>query len=215
MLALSDDGCGMDKETLDNAFEPFFTTKKVGQGTGLGLATVYGIVKQNNGFINVYSEPGMGTVIKIYLPQIQKTIEEKEKPFATEIAKGTESVLVVEDEASVLSLIKTALERFGYTVLAARTPSQALEMVECHQGSIHILLTDVVMPEMNGKELKERIEQLKPNLKVMFMSGYTSDIIMHRGILERDTHFLQKPFSVDSLVNKVRHALDTQIKTES
>jgi len=215
MLAVSDDGCGMAKETLDNAFEPFFTTKKVGQGTGLGLATVYGIVKQNNGFINVYSEPGMGTVIKIYLPQIQKTIEEKEKPFATEIAKGTESVLVVEDEASVLSLIKTVLERYGYTVLAARTPSQALEMVECHQGSIHILLTDVVMPEMNGKELKERIEQLKPNLKVMFMSGYTTDIIMHRGILEKDTHFLQKPFSVDSLVNKVRHVLDAQIETES
>ena len=208
MLSVSDDGCGMDRETLDNAFEPFFTTKKVGEGTGLGLATVYGTVKQNHGFINIYSEPGMGSTFRIYLPRIQKTPEVKEKAFAKKIAKGTETVLVVEDEDSILSLSTTVLERYGYTVLAARTPLQALEMVESHQGSIDILLTDVVMPEMNGKELQNRIERLRPNLKVLFMSGYTSNVIMHRGILESDVHFLQKPFSVESLANKVRKVLD-------
>ncbi|MFO7713676.1 PAS domain S-box protein [Desulfosarcina sp.] len=208
MLAVSDEGCGMDKQTLENAFEPFFTTKKVGQGTGLGLATVYGIVKQNDGFINVYSEPGLGTALRVYLPKVIRTLEVKEKAFDVNIAGGTETVLVVEDEESILTLIKSVLERYGYTVLAARAPSQALEIVQGHQGEIHLLLTDVVMPEMNGKELRARMVPLKPKIKVLFMSGYTADVIMHRGVLENDVNFIQKPFSIDALAGKVRLVLD-------
>ncbi len=208
MLAVSDDGCGMDKETLANLFEPFFTTKTVGKGTGLGLSTVYGIVKQNNGFINVYSEPGQGTTFKVYFPQTRETAKARGAPVAGTIARGTETVLLVEDEKAILSLGKAMLERFGYTVLAAGTPEEAIAMTEQQEGPIHLLVTDVVMPEMNGKELKERIEGLKPNIKAIFMSGYTSNVILHRGILESDVHFLQKPFSVNSLAGKVREVLD-------
>ena len=208
MLVVSDDGCGMDEETIANLFEPFFTTKDVGEGTGLGLATVYGIVKQNNGFINVYSEPGQGTTFKIYLPQTQETEKIKEEPVPKTIAKGTETVLMVEDEESILRLGKAVLERFGYTVLAATTPSEALTLAVKHEGPIHLLVTDVVMPEMNGKALKEKIEKLNPDIRVLFMSGYTANVIMHRGILEKDVHFIQKPFSVNSLAGKVREVLD-------
>ncbi|MFH0998040.1 MAG: ATP-binding protein, partial [Pseudomonadota bacterium] len=208
MLAVSDDGCGMDKETLANLFEPFFTTKTVGKGTGLGLSTIYGIVKQNNGFINVYSEPGQGTTFKVYFPQTRETAKARGAPVAGTIARGTETVLLVEDEEAILSLGKAMLERFGYTVLAARTPEEAIAMTEQQEGPIHLLVTDVVMPGMNGKELKVRIEGLKPNIKAIFMSGYTSNVILHRGILESDVHFLQKPFSVNSLAGKVREVLD-------
>lgn len=210
LLAVSDDGFGMDRETLNLAFEPFFTSKGIGEGTGLGLATVYGIVKQNRGYINVYSEPGQGTTFKIYLPRIQAAQDAIGEPFAETIAKGTETVLLVEDEKSILVLGKVMLERFGYTVLAAGTPGKALAMAETYAGTIHLLVTDVVMPEMNGKELKERIEKLNPQIKVLFMSGYTADIIMHRGVLESDVHFLQKPFSLNSLAGKVREVLDEQ-----
>ena len=208
MLAIGDDGCGMDKNTLDNIFEPFFTTKKVGEGTGLGLATVYGIVKQNDGFINVYSEPGHGTTFKIYLPRVEESVEEQSEAIARTIAKGNETILLVEDEETVLDLCKAVLQKFGYKILAARAPDHAIAMAERYEGSIHLLITDVVMPEMNGKDLRARIEKLRPHIKVIFMSGYTGNSIVHRGILEKYVHFLQKPFSVDSLAGKVREVLD-------
>ena len=208
MLAVSDDGCGMDKQTLQNAFEPFFTTKEVGEGTGLGLATVYGIVKQNEGFINVYSEPGMGTTFRLYLPKSEQVLEDTTSAADAPIATGTETVLVVEDEATILDLIKSVLEHNGYTVLTAQKPSQALEQALGHPGDIHLLITDVVMPEMNGKELKERLIQVRPAIKVLYMSGYTSNVIMHRGVLENNVHFMQKPFSIRGLTDKVRSVLD-------
>ncbi len=210
MLAVSDDGCGMDKETLRNIFEPFFTTKEVGEGTGLGLATIYGIVKQNNGFINVYSEPEQGTTFKIYLSQARETISTKGKRVVETMKKGSETVLLVEDEKSVLRMGKAVLERLGYKVLAARTPKEAVTMTEQHEKPIYLLITDVVMPEMNGMELKKRIEKLKPHIKTLFMSGYTGNVIVHRGILKDDVNFLQKPFSIDSLAAKVREVLDQQ-----
>ena len=209
MLAVSDDGSGMDEKTLENIFEPFFTTKGVGEGSGLGLSTIYGIVKQNEGFINVYSEPGQGTTFKIYLPRTQETVEANKDPVTKKaITKGTETVLLVEDEESILKLSKTVLERFGYTVLSAQSPDEAISKADGYENPIHILVTDVVMPEMDGKTLKQRIKEIKPNIKVLFMSGYTANVIMHRGILESDVHFLQKPFSINSLAAKVRDILD-------
>ena len=208
MLAVSDTGPGMDEETLENLFEPFFTTKEVGEGTGLGLATVYGIVKQNNGFINVYSEPGQGTTFKIYFRKTEEEAPQVQDSAAGSVAGGSETVLVVEDEGSILRLIRSLLERFGYSVFCAETPSEALALVQKQEGRIDLLLTDVVMPEMDGKELTKRLQTVLPDLKVLFMSGYTANVIMHRGILESDVHFLQKPFTVQSLAGKVREILD-------
>ncbi len=208
LLSISDNGCGMDKETLENIFEPFFTTKEVGEGTGLGLATTYGIVKQNEGFISVYSEPNQGTTFKIYLPRTSEDIQEKPGLPTEPVAKGNETVLMVEDEESLLRLGRRILEEFGYTVLATRMPAKALAIAERHEGPIHLLVTDVVMPEMNGKELMGRIEKIKPQIKVLFMSGYTGNVIANRGILEDEVNFLPKPFSVNSLAAKVRKVLD-------
>ena len=209
LLAVSDDGCGMDEETQTHLFEPFFTTKGVGQGTGLGLATVYGIVKQNDGFINVYSEPGQGTTFRVYFPANRttpgKTLVESagEKP-----PEGVETVLMVEDEKGILDLGKKILEKYGYTVLIASTPQEAIRLAEAHTGDIHLLITDVVMPEMNGRELAERLVSIRPGLKCLYMSGYTSDVISRRGILEEGVHFIQKPFSIKNLTIGVREALD-------
>jgi two-component system, cell cycle sensor histidine kinase and response regulator CckA len=207
-LSVSDDGSGMDKETVSHLFEPFFTTKKIGQGTGLGLATVYGIVKQNSGFINVYSEVGAGTTFKIYLPLYegesagaQVQTDRKEPP------RGTETVLVVEDEAAILELIKIMLENLGYAALVARTPAEAVRLVHDHAPDIHLLISDVVMPQMNGRDLAELIAEMKPGLKVLFMSGYTADVIAHQGILEEGVNFVSKPFSVNDLAEKIREAL--------
>ena len=208
MLSVSDDGCGMDKETLEHLFERFFTTKEVGKGTGLGLATVYGIVKQNEGFINVYSEPGQGTTLKLYFPKTTEAVEAKPEPAAKMPATGTETVLLVEDEESILMLGKTILERFGYTVLPSQTPKDAITLAGRHEGPIHLLVTDVVMPGMNGRQLKECIEKIKPGIKALYMSGYTANVILHRGILEHEVHFIQKPFSINSLAGKVREVLD-------
>ncbi len=208
VLAVSDDGCGMDKETLSHIFEPFFTTKGVGEGTGLGLATVYGIVKQNNGFINVYSEPGQGSIFKIYLPRVEEIARQTSEPEPAEKLDGTETVLLVEDEESILLLGKKALERYGYKVIEARNPRQALEAARSREGPIDLLLTDVIMTEMNGKELKESVEALRPGIKALYMSGYTTNVIMHRGILDENVNFLQKPFSVKGFVAKVREVLD-------
>lgn len=174
----------------------------------MGLATVYGIVKQNEGFINVYSEPGQGTTFKIYLPRVQPVADANSETADDAIAKGSETILLVEDEEAILRLSKIVLERFGYNVLAADTPKKALAIAESLEEPLHLLLTDVVMPEMNGKELTRKIEKMKSDIRVLYMSGYTGDVIMHQGILEEDVNFLQKPFSVNSLAAKVREVLD-------
>lgn len=209
LLTVSDDGCGMDKETMDKIFEPFFTTKGVGKGTGLGLAMVYGIVKQNNGFIQVYSEPGQGTTFKIYLPRyIGETDEVKTEELPEPPKGGQETVLVVEDEPALLDLNKLLLEAQGYRVLSASTPNEALRLAEeCTEG-IHLLMTDVVMPEMNGRELAEKLLSLYPRLKCLFTSGYTAEIIAHHGVLDKGVYFIQKPFSRRDLAAKVREVLD-------
>ena len=205
LLTVSDDGCGMDKETLDKLFEPFFTTKEVGQGTGLGLATVYGIVKQNNGFISVYSEPGLGTTFKIYLPRHESDAADAQKEKAKAIPLGHgETILVVEDEVTILTLSRTMLESLGYAVLTASTTDEAMQLTKTHAGTIHLLITDVVMPEMNGRELAEQLHTLNPELKTLFMSGYTADVIAHHGVLAEGVHFIQKPFSKQDLAAKVR-----------
>jgi CheY-like chemotaxis protein len=208
-LAVSDDGCGMDPETLEHIFEPFFTTKKEGAGTGLGLSTVYGIAKQNGGFINVYSEPGKGTAVKIYLPRFEGKASEALAESAAEVPQGHgETVLLIEDEESILKLGQKILERLGYTVLSAGTPGEALRLAETHAGEIHLLITDVVMPEMNGRDLAERIVSIKPGLKCLFMSGYTANAITHSNVLDEGMQFIQKPFSLKNLAAKVREVLD-------
>ncbi|MFH1742174.1 MAG: PAS domain S-box protein, partial [bacterium] len=208
LLGVSDNGCGMDKETLAHVFEPFFTTKGVGKGTGLGMATVYGIVKQNDGFINVYSEPGEGTTFKIYLPRSEvEAAETREERVAGTPRRGTETVMIVEDEAALLKIGRRMLEELGYTVLTANTPGEAIRLVEEHSGDIDLLITDVVMPEMNGRELAERLTRLKPGTKCLFMSGYTANVIAHHGVLEEGVRFIQKPFSVEVLAEKVREVL--------
>ena len=211
LLAVSDDGSGMDKETLDNIFEPFFTTKGVDEGIGLGLATIYGSVRQNNGFINVYSEPGKGTTFKIYLPRYVGQIVEDQMASATPIPKGRgETVLVVEDEVSILKLAEKILDALGYRVLTAETSAEALDLAGKHTGEISLLITDVVMPEMNGRDLAERLLSIDPNLKCLYMSGYTTNVIANRGVLDEGVNFIQKPFSTSDLADKVREALDTK-----
>ncbi len=210
LLAVSDDGDGIEEETLCNIFEPFFTTKGVGRGTGLGLSTVYGVVKQNNGFINVYSELGTGTTFKIYLPRYAGEIEEIRKESSAEILEGCgEVVLVVEDESSILKMSHKILDDLGYNVLTAGTPVEAMALAEENAGKIHLLITDVIMPEMSGRELAERIHVLSPNIKILFMSGYTADVIAHRGMLEEGFNFVQKPFSKKHMAAKVRATLDS------
>ncbi|MDZ7699888.1 MAG: PAS domain S-box protein [Deltaproteobacteria bacterium] len=211
MLAVSDDGAGMDKETLANVFEPFFTTKAVGKGTGLGLSTVYGIVKQNHGFVNAYSEPGKGTTFRIYLPRHEGEAEGKAEAVESEIPLGRgETILIVEDEKTVLQLGKMILERLGYTVLAAESPVEAVEIVRKESGEIHLLMTDVVMPRMSGKALVEEIQNIRPDIKTLFMSGYTANAIAHQGVLDEGVHFIQKPFGLKSLARKVRGALGSE-----
>jgi len=209
MLAVSDNGCGMEKEVLEHLFEPFFTTKDVGKGTGLGLATVYGIVKQNDGFINVYSEPGHGTTFKIYLPGIKtEAFEAKGESVEVPLRGGAETVLMVEDEETVLSLGKRMLEGLGYMLLTARTPGDAIRLAGEYGGAIHLLITDVVMPEMNGRDLARRLRAIRPDLKCLFISGYTANIIAHHGVLEQGVHFVQNPFSLSTLARWVRAALE-------
>jgi len=207
-LAVSDNGGGMDKETLAQVFEPFFTTKGLGKGTGLGLATVYGIVKQNNGFIHATSEPGKGTTFTIYLPEIAAEAEAL-VTCKTEAPRGRgETILLVEDEKSLRVTCGAFLEALGYKVMAAETPGEALKLVAQHPGAIHVLLTDVVMPGMDGRQLAKRIGAIKPGVKVLFMSGYTSDVIAQRGVLDEGVMFLAKPFSRDDLARKLREVLE-------
>ena len=208
LLAVGDTGSGMDKETVSHIFEPFFTTKEMGNGTGLGLSMVYGIVKQNGGFINIYSEPGLGTTIKIYLPCCQDQAETEDAAQEQIIPGGTETVLLVEDEKLLLEFVGTTLEEQGYTVLAAGSPAEALAMVREYNRPIHLLITDVVMPGMNGRELKEAIMPLYPDIKTLYMSGYTANVIAHQGVLDEGTAFLQKPFLINALAIKVRQVIE-------
>jgi len=212
LLAVSDDGCGMDKEALKSLFEPFFTTKEVGEGTGLGLATVYGIIKQNDGHIHVYSEPGKGTTFKMYLPRHAGNGVAETLPESGAIPMGHgETILLVEDDAAILTMGQAMLERLGYTVQSAGTPVEALDIVVAYKENMHLLMTDIVMPQMSGKELADRVQTRLPGIKVLFMSGYTADVIAQRGILDGEVHFIQKPFSMKDLADRVREALDTGI----
>ena len=206
-IAVNDNGCGMDSETLAHIFEPFFTTKGVGEGSGLGLATVYGAAKQNNGFINVYSELYMGTTFTIYLPRFVGDVDHA--PVEEVIAKrGQETILLVEDEPAILNITSMLLTKQGYTVLAANSPLEAIRLAGEHAGEVSLLMTDVVMPDMNGRDLAEKLLSQYPALKRLFMSGYTADIIAHHGVLDEGVHFIQKPFTMLDLAAKVRETLD-------
>jgi signal transduction histidine kinase len=209
LLAVSDDGHGISKEILPKIFEPFFTTKDIGKGTGLGLATVYGIVKQNHGFIEVKSEQGLGTTFQILFPRhLGKIDRARSKAPAKGTLGGRETILLVEDEPVLLELTSQMVEMQGYTVLAAHSPNEALRLSEVHPGPIHLLMTDVVMPEMNGKDLAGKLVALHPHLRCLFISGYNADVIAHHGVLDEGVHFLQKPYTVQVLSRKVREVLD-------
>jgi nitrogen-specific signal transduction histidine kinase/CheY-like chemotaxis protein len=209
MLSVSDTGVGMTPEVTERLFEPFFSTKDKDKGTGLGLSTVYGIVKQSGGDIWVYSEPGKGSTFKIYLPRVDEPLEEqREKPLDDMLLRGSETILLVEDEEEVRKLAVRVLERQGYKVLAARNGDEALLICEQQKGPIHLLLTDVVMPGMNGHEVAKRLESLHPETKVLYMSGYTDNAIVLHGVLVKGVHYIQKPFTVDALTKKVREVLE-------
>ena len=209
LLTISDDGSGMNKEVLAHLFEPFFTTKEVGKGTGLGLATVYGIVRQNQGHIRVYSEVGLGTTFKLYLPRHFDTLTYQPEALPTDIPHGTgECILLVEDEPPVLAMGAESLQKLGYNVLPAATPAAALAIAADHDGVIDLLLTDVVMPSVNGRQLAEQIAKLRPSIKCIFMSGYPADIVSQRALFDGETPFLPKPFTLLQLATTVRSALD-------
>lgn len=210
MLAVSDNGVGIDRAIRDRIFEPFFTTKEEGKGTGLGLATVYGIVRQHNGSIRVYSEPGKKTTFSILLPRVDSPVEVGTRaPLYPARSRGTETVMVVEDNKMVRNLTCSVLEEYGYKVLSAAGAQECLELVE-RAGHVHLLITDVVMPEMNGSELYQRLSSFLPKMKVLFMSGYASDLIAHHGVLQKGDRFIQKPFSLEVLTRKVRQVLDSK-----
>ena len=208
-LTVRDTGCGMDPATLSRIFEPFFTTKAIGEGTGLGLASVYGAVRQNGGFIAVSSALGQGTTFEIYLPRQETWVRPARRSGVVALASfGHETVLLVEDEAAMLRLASRVLEAQGYTVLSASSPAEALRIAAGHAGEIHLLLTDVVMPAMNGRDLANALLKIRPHLKQLFMSGHTADVIAHRGMLHIGVPFIQKPFGPDALAAKVREVLD-------
>ncbi len=209
LLSVSDNGPGIKKEYLSNIFDPFFTTKSEGEGTGLGLAMVYGIVKQNNGFIYIESEPGNGTVVSVYFPAIPESETESEKASPqNQAAHGAETILLVEDEEPLLELTARILEKLGYKIIPFNDPLKAVEKSRDYPGDIHLLLTDVVMPSMNGLQLHQELKKHRPGLKCVFISGYTADVIAHHGLLEDDLLFLQKPFTTEALSSKIREALD-------
>ncbi len=209
-FTVSDTGQGMDREVLAHIFEPFFTTKATGEGTGLGLATVYGAVKQNSGFVNVYSEPGQGTTFKIYLPRYVGKVEQPQTEARPEplMARGQETILLVEDEAATLRMFTKLLVYHGYTVLSAGTPGEAIRLAREHAGKIQLLMTDIIMPEMNGLELSNELKSFYPTLKCLYMSGYTANIIDKYGVLKEGVHFIHKPFSIKDILAKVREVLE-------
>jgi two-component system cell cycle sensor histidine kinase/response regulator CckA len=216
MLCVTDTGTGMTPETIEHAFEPFFTTKGSGLGTGLGLATVYGIVRQNGGHVNVYSEEGRGCAFRIYLPRSEGQTEDLPAKRAESVQTGgDETVLLVEDEDAVRVTACTFLQNMGYTVLSAGSPECAIRLCREHEGDLHLLLTDVVMPGMNGRDLAQTLHEQRPGMKCLFMSGYTADVIAHRGVLEEDVDFLPKPFNRNELARKVREVLDRHVPKEA
>src|SRR5437588_10219528 len=209
MMSVSDNGCGMDVETKSHIFEPFFTTKEVGKGTGLGLATVYGIVKQSGGNIWVYSELGKGTIFKIYLPRVDEIVDEATTDSESKAPmRGEEIILLVEDEEVVRNLACEILQTYGYSVLTAANGSEGLRIGLEFEGPIDLVITDVIMPLMNGRELAERLREIRPHIGVIFMSGFTDDAIVHHGVLDESMFFIQKPFSPDALAAMARQVLD-------
>lgn len=211
LIAVTDTGLGMTPAIAAKAFEPFFTTKETGKGTGLGLSQVFGFVKQSGGHVKIYSEPGQGTTVKIYLPRYYGTVDGDRVSIPTKEIKGTETILLVEDDPSVLALTAAGLGDLGYTVLEARHASQALTILAA-RSDVDLLLTDIVMPDMNGRKLAEQATRLHPDLRVMFMTGFTKNAVVHNGVLDPGVHFLAKPFTLEELSCKVREALDTQVK---
>lgn len=214
MLSVSDNGCGMDNSVLEKLFDPFFTTKEIGKGSGLGLATVYGIIKQNNGFIDIDSEPGLGTTFTIFLPRHKGRQAEPAQKQTQEmqLSGGGESILVVEDEPMNLDICKTMLESLGYQVIASANPEDALAIAGRHDGEIHLLITDVVMPGINGRDLSERIHSFYPGIRCIFMSGHTADMISQKGVLNETVNFIQKPFTISELAAKVQTVLGKKNK---
>ena len=209
LCAISDNGCGMDKDILEKIFEPFFTTKEQTKGTGLGLSMVYGIIKQHNGYVYVYSEKGKGTTFKLYFPAVDEEAVTQSETKAENLSKhGTERILVVEDEEMVRNMLSEILEKHNYHVISAENTTDALSIAKKEKNNIDLLLTDVVMPKMNGKELFHEIKTIIPNISVLYMSGYTYNVIAQHGILDYGTNFLQKPFTISSLTEKVREVLD-------
>ena len=209
MFAVSDSGQGIASETMTLIFDPFFTTKVKGVGTGLGLATVYGIVKQHRGHVGVSSEVGRGTTFRVYLPRVDEypeTIADAE--FMGTQPLGKETVLVVEDEEIVRDLATEVLETLGYSTMSAHDPDHALAISRTYEGPIHLLLTDVVLPEMDGRSLYNRLAEARPEMKVLYVSGYTEDFVVHQGVLDPDVEFLAKPFTVDALAARIRDILD-------
>ena len=210
VLAVRDTGVGMSPEVRAHLFEPFYTTKEAGQGTGLGLATVYGIVSQNGGWIDVNSEPGQGSTFQVYIPRATAAAQPPAAPQARapEMTRGSETILIAEDEPTILNLAERVLARYGYSVLKAKSPQQAIEITREHEGPIDLLITDIVMPEMNGKDLYDQIVSMRPGVRAIFMSGYTANAITHQGVLQDGVLFLQKPFRAHELLASVREALD-------
>ena len=208
LLAVSDDGCGMDKEIQSHLFEPFFTTKEVGKGAGLGLATIYGIVKQNDGYVDFQSDRGQGTTFRIYIPRNEGDFVKEAAAGSTEKPRGRgETILLVEDEPGILAMGKAMLERLGYAVFSTSDPYDALDLVKEHPGKFHLLMTDVVMPKMSGKDLAEQVKVLNPKIKILFMSGYNADVIVNHGVIDSGTRFIQKPFSMKDLSAAMQQAL--------
>jgi len=208
MLAVTDSGTGMDQETQRRIFEPFFTTKDVGKGTGLGLSTVYGIVKQSGGYIRVFSEPGQGATFKIYLPRMDDATSVTVEKQEISVPRGSETILLVEDEDVVRGLTKKILMQAGYNVLDAKGGEEAIRMCRAHNGPIELLVTDVVMPELSGKEVADRLLELRPAMRILFMSGYTDEAIIQHGVLDANVDFIQKPFTWIALTRKVRDVLN-------
>jgi len=211
MLAVGDTGIGMSRDTKEHAFDPFFTTKEAGKGTGLGLATVYGIIKQSGGYVWIYSEPGLGTTLKLYFPEVSAAAAfttTEQRPASKETRRGSETILLVEDEDAVRGLASRILEKQGYRVIAAQHGREAMDIASREEGHIHLVLTDVVMPGMNGRGLVERLSGIRPRIKSLYMSGYTDDDIIRRGFIEPSKSFLQKPFTSDALLQTVRKVLD-------
>jgi len=214
MLAVSDTGIGMSQETMTRIFEPFYTTKEVGKGTGLGLSMVYGIVKQTGGYIWVYSEPNQGTTFKIYLPRVDQPADQSTVEMSPmNVMRGTETILLVEDDPQLRQLSSSVLKHCGYNVLTASSPEEGLAVCRSNHKAIRLLVTDVVMPRMNGRQLAEQVAKISPGIRTLYISGYTDNAIVHYGVLDPGLWFLPKPFTLSALVAKVRDVLDSPTTT--